>query len=298
MFPAEVNQSLVAAASLLNSSVGTYSAQASPDTLQEPAQLASYLAEQDPVLQWRGVEVNPAEVKRVRALRGQLAQVWGQAPEPTDETLEVVNRLLEGVGTRLVRERLDDGTYAVEEEPVPASPRLADVMTAAIVGALCHLIVADEMRRLRICKGDGCEAAIIDLTRNRSKLFCDFGNCANRAHVRAYRARKAKAKGKAKRAKQAEAAQLSQRAEGAGLSGVVGSAGPVEPAEQAEARLGNERGERRRELKKPSAAEKADSINYPTSASAMAAKEFRDQRRDALMAARKKSKKKKHKGKN
>ena len=53
------------------------------------------------------------------------------------------------------------------------------------------LVVAGEASRLRICHGEDCQAAIVDLTRNRSKMFCDFGNCANRAHVRAYRARRA-----------------------------------------------------------------------------------------------------------
>ena len=41
-----------------------------------------------------------------------------------------------------------------------------------------------------ICASADCEAALLDLSRNRSKLYCDTGNCANREHVRAYRARK------------------------------------------------------------------------------------------------------------
>ena len=37
-----------------------------------------------------------------------------------------------------------------------------------------------------------CEAALIDLSRNRSGKFCDTGNCGNRQHVAAYRERRAR----------------------------------------------------------------------------------------------------------
>jgi hypothetical protein len=32
---------------------------------------------------------------------------------------------------------------------------------------------------------------LVDLSRNRSRRFCDVNGCANRAHVAAYRARRA-----------------------------------------------------------------------------------------------------------
>lgn len=55
--------------------------------------------------------------------------------------------------------------------------------------AVADLVRGDDLTRLRRCAGDGCDAVLVDLTRNRSKRFCDTGNCANRAHVAAYRAR-------------------------------------------------------------------------------------------------------------
>ena len=36
------------------------------------------------------------------------------------------------------------------------------------------------------------EAVLTDLSRNRSRVFCDTGNCGNRQHVAAYRERRAK----------------------------------------------------------------------------------------------------------
>lgn len=120
-------------------------------------------------------------------------------------------------------------------------------MTATIASALAHVVVTGEERRLRICRGEDCQAAIVDLTRNRSKLFCDFGNCGNRAHVRAYRAR--------------------QSAEGLDAAAEKGRTAAAAAT-------------------KPSAAEKAEELSRPTSVSAAAAKEFRNRMREELMQSR------------
>ena len=56
--------------------------------------------------------------------------------------------------------------------------------------ALVDVIRADELDRLRVCAADDCEDVVVDLSKNRSKRFCD-GGCGNRANVAAYRARKA-----------------------------------------------------------------------------------------------------------
>lgn len=56
--------------------------------------------------------------------------------------------------------------------------------------ALVDVVRTGELDRLRVCSGDDCEDVIIDLSRNRSRLYCESG-CGNRAHVAAYRARRA-----------------------------------------------------------------------------------------------------------
>ena len=40
--------------------------------------------------------------------------------------------------------------------------------------------------------GDGCERVIVDLSKNRSRRFCEAG-CGNKANVAAYRARRTQA---------------------------------------------------------------------------------------------------------
>jgi predicted RNA-binding Zn ribbon-like protein len=57
--------------------------------------------------------------------------------------------------------------------------------------ALVDVIRGKEMGRLMVFAASDCAAVVLDLSRNRSKRFCDAGSCANRAHVAAYRARRA-----------------------------------------------------------------------------------------------------------
>ncbi len=66
---------------------------------------------------------------------------------------------------------------------------LAQRMGAEMAMALADLIRGGELRRLKICAAPDCEAVLTDLSRNRSRIFCDTGNCGNRQHVAAYRQR-------------------------------------------------------------------------------------------------------------
>jgi predicted RNA-binding Zn ribbon-like protein len=56
--------------------------------------------------------------------------------------------------------------------------------------AVLDVIRAGEFGRLEVCAADDCGSVLVDLSRNRSKRFCDAG-CGNRLAVAAYRARKA-----------------------------------------------------------------------------------------------------------
>ena len=71
----------------------------------------------------------------------------------------------------------------------PGDP-LAARMGAEMAMALADLIRAGELRRLKTCAAPDCDAVLIDLSRNRSRMFCDTGNCGNRQHVAAYRERR------------------------------------------------------------------------------------------------------------
>jgi predicted RNA-binding Zn ribbon-like protein len=73
-----------------------------------------------------------------------------------------------------------------------ADDPLAQRMGAEMAMALADLIRAGELRRLKICAAPDCDAVLVDLSRNRSRRFCDTGNCGNRQHVAAYRQRRSR----------------------------------------------------------------------------------------------------------
>ena len=61
--------------------------------------------------------------------------------------------------------------------------------------ALAHVVATEEIERLRVCEAPDCEAVLLDLSRNRSKRYCDARTCGNRLNVAAYRERKRSAAG-------------------------------------------------------------------------------------------------------
>lgn len=67
---------------------------------------------------------------------------------------------------------------------------LADRMAAHFAMGLAWLVVAGETRRLHTCESPSCRDVFVDLSRNRSRRYCDSRTCGNRLHVAAYRARK------------------------------------------------------------------------------------------------------------
>lgn len=72
---------------------------------------------------------------------------------------------------------------------VPNEAGIAVRTAADIAIALADAVIDEEVSRIGCCAADDCGALFVDLSRNRSKRFCDRGNCANRTHVAAYRAR-------------------------------------------------------------------------------------------------------------
>ena len=56
--------------------------------------------------------------------------------------------------------------------------------------AVAFLIAAGERERLATCAAPDCTRVLVDLSRNRSRRYCDSRTCGNRLHVAAYRARR------------------------------------------------------------------------------------------------------------
>ncbi|TAP39561.1 CGNR zinc finger domain-containing protein [Arthrobacter sp. S39] len=129
-----------------------------------------------------------AELASVRQLRHQLAAMWTAGE---DAAVDTINRLLRDANAlpQLVKH---DGWDWHLHATTPEAP-LADRISTEAAMALADVIRGKEMDRLRTCEAEDCDAAVLDLSRNRSKRYCDTGNCANRIHVASYRARQAAA---------------------------------------------------------------------------------------------------------
>ncbi|NYG07369.1 putative RNA-binding Zn ribbon-like protein [Phycicoccus badiiscoriae] len=136
--------------------------------------------------EWTGSRAHDdTELASVHALRPRLRQLW---TAETDQAVELVNALLAEAGAlpQLVRH----GEWSWHLHATPPEAPLATRMAVEAAMAMVDVIRADELARLRVCAAEDCEDVVIDLSKNRSKRFCD-GGCGNRANVAAYRARKA-----------------------------------------------------------------------------------------------------------
>lgn len=127
-----------------------------------------------------------AELAAVRTLRSRLRTLWDCTEE---EAVDLVNALLREAEALPQLVRHDHWDWHLHAT-APEAP-LADRMGTEAAMAFVDVIRSKELDRLRVCAADDCEAVLIDLSKNRSKRYCDTGNCGNRAHVRAYRERKA-----------------------------------------------------------------------------------------------------------
>lgn len=188
MFSATTTSRLAQAATLANTAPGPRGGRLLPDRLDQPAELPAVLPDWD-----FDEDPSSATLRSVRKLRAAVAGIWQDAQAlDIDAALEGVNHLLASAGPVHV---LAPEPATARTPAVLAAGQDSDVpektLSTSLALALAEVALAGELTRLRTCSGEDCTNAFVDLTRNRSKQFCDEANCANRAHVKAYRARRA-----------------------------------------------------------------------------------------------------------
>jgi predicted RNA-binding Zn ribbon-like protein len=137
---------------------------------------------------WTGQrQHDQAELRSVRALRPRLRRIW-EVDE--DGVVETVNALLRESNALPQLVRHDGWPYHLHATP-PDAP-LATRMAVEAAMAFVDVVRTGELRRLRVCEYPNCGNVVVDLSKNRSRRFCEAG-CGNRAAVNAYRARRAAA---------------------------------------------------------------------------------------------------------
>lgn len=137
---------------------------------------------------WSGTRAGTqAELAAVHRLRPRLRRLW---LVDEDEAVTIVNDMLRQAKALPQLVKHDSWDYHLHATPSDAP--LATRMSVEAAMAFVDVIRSKELGRLRICDDAECQDVFIDLSKNRSRRFCDRG-CGNRANVAAYRARKAQA---------------------------------------------------------------------------------------------------------
>jgi hypothetical protein len=177
-FAHDTRAALVLAADLVNTQQGRTG---KTDGLPDITALENFLDAHQMVPRSTG---RPADVDATRMLRSQLLAAW-ETTEPA-ALAAIANDLL---GQSGARPWLTDhnGTWHLHVTRADAS--LVHRIAAQAGFAFADLVRLGETGRLRQCLAPDCDAVLIDLSRNRSRMYCDTGNCGNRQHVAAYRAR-------------------------------------------------------------------------------------------------------------
>lgn len=172
LFAHDTEVGLTAAAALVNTETD-----GGLDTLDE---LDAFVAHWE----WTGSRRRSRkELAAVQQLRPVLRELWHREE---DAVVGIVNALLRDATALPQLVKHDQWDYHLHATS-PAAP-LADRMAVEAAMAMVDVVRAGELDRLRVCAGDDCENVLVDLSKNRSRRFCEAG-CGNRANVAAYRAR-------------------------------------------------------------------------------------------------------------
>ncbi|HEU5315697.1 MAG TPA: CGNR zinc finger domain-containing protein [Chloroflexota bacterium] len=131
-----------------------------------------------------------AELVRRRAisLRETLYHLFsalshGDAPDPRD-VAALNDWLPEALSRRrLVYAERSDGEAAFTWEPAAPPDELGRVLWPVVWSAM-ELLTSGPLDRVRECDNDPCGWLFVDLSRNRSRRWCDMRDCGNRVKAR------------------------------------------------------------------------------------------------------------------
>jgi predicted RNA-binding Zn ribbon-like protein len=176
-FTHDTERALAGASALVNTLDGEQELLPDPASLDEFVRTWGWTGERDH---------DNAELEAVRDLRPQLRRLW-----ELDEKgiVQLVNELLREANALPQLVKHDQWDYHLHATPSQAP--LATRMAVEAAMAFVDVVRGQQLSRLRICAADDCDNVVVDLSKNRSKRYCD-GGCGNRAAVAAYRARNAK----------------------------------------------------------------------------------------------------------
>lgn len=175
LFARDTEVALSAAAALVNTADGEEDRLAGLAALDEFVETWSYTGER---------KRDQAELRAVQRLRPRLRELWFASE---DRVVEIVNALLRE--SRALPQLVKHNGWDYHLHATPPHAPLATRIAVEVAMAFIDIVRAGELTRLRVCAYPTCENVVVDLSKNRSKRYCE-GGCGNRAAVEAYRARK------------------------------------------------------------------------------------------------------------
>lgn len=178
LFSHDVEHALISAVDLVNSAPR----QDSPDELPDVAALVEFVEAH--AISDVGRLTN-RDLEAVRRVRAAMAPVF-DAPDDASAA-DLVNRLI--AQAPATPHLTDHDGYPLHMHYFSPGAALADHLALDVGMALAQVIAAGERERLRRCDAPGCDQVLVDLSRNRSRRYCDARTCGNRLHVAAYRQR-------------------------------------------------------------------------------------------------------------
>jgi predicted RNA-binding Zn ribbon-like protein len=131
------------------------------------------------------------ELRAVRRLRARLRAVFDAAAAGDHRTaLADLNDLI--AEARAVPYLVEHDGNPLHLHYTPPDAPLHHRIGAEMAICLAVVVRDGGFDRLRVCESDDCGRVLVDLSRNRSRRYCDT-QCGNRRHVAAYRERRARA---------------------------------------------------------------------------------------------------------
>jgi len=127
-----------------------------------------------------------AVLQRARRLREELFELFSAAaagePLPSG-ALDLLNQELSTAATHL-RLESESGRGVWRWTADDSLER----MLWPVARAAAELLTSPQLERVRECQAEGCAWLFLDLSRNRSRRWCDMAVCGNRDKVRRFRA--------------------------------------------------------------------------------------------------------------
>ncbi len=135
-------------------------------------------------------EETAREARSLRTLLYQIFSRIGRRSDPEPARVDELNGYLR----RFLPERRLSVVDGHARWTWRTDPSSLDGFLADVVWSATELLTGRELERLRLCDADDCGWLFIDVTKNRSRRWCDMSDCGNRSKVRRFRERRRAAK--------------------------------------------------------------------------------------------------------